>query len=108
MPIVTVVKANGVLTAAANRNLLTLLNSQAPKSGWVRGLVFQSPDSNTGAADGIKVGSSVMTSTDYDAKFLPGDSDNDSPSNQPVYLGSRYVRTDEATDQSLIVRFQAT
>ena len=108
MPVVTIVKATGV-TAASNRNLATLLGAQAPLSGWVTGLVLQSPDTNLSASGGIKVGSSVMTSTDYDAAILPGDSDNDESSmTSPIMLNTRYVRTDEASDQTLIVRFQAT
>lgn len=108
MPVVTVVKAGGDLTAATNRNLLTLLGAAAPLSGWVKGLVMQTPDTNTEAAGGIKVGNSAMTSTDFDAQFGPSASYDDSPAETPVFLGSRYVRTDEATDQSLIIRFEAT
>lgn len=108
MPTVTVVKAGGDLTAATNRNLHTLLGAQAPLSGWARGLVLQSADANTEAAGGIKVGGSAMTSTDYDARLLPSDSYEDSGSEMPVFLRNRYVRTDEATDQTLIIRFEAT
>jgi hypothetical protein len=108
MPVVTIVKATGT-SAASNRNLATLLGSQAPLSGWVTGLILQSPDTNLSASGGIKVGSSVMTSTDYDAVVSPGDSYNDESSvTSPIMLNTRYVRTDEAADQSLIIRFQPT
>lgn len=108
MPIVSVVKAGADLTAAANRNLATLLGSAAPVSGWVTGLVLQTPDTNTDAAGGIKVGNSAMTSTNYDSLIPSAASSNDSPAEGAVLLRSRYVRTDEATDQSLIIRFEAT
>lgn len=106
MPIVTIAKATGVTAALGNRRLDTLLGSQAPITGWVRGLILQSPSTNT---EDIKVGSSVMTSTDYDALISPGDSDSDSAdTGSEVQLNTRYVRSDGATDQSLIIRFEMT
>lgn len=104
MPIVTIPKATGV-TAASNHNLATLLGSEAPAAGWVTGLILQSPSTNT---EDIKVGDFAMTSTNYDAIFSPGDSDDDSPSEARVMLNTRYVRSDGATDQSLIIRFEST
>lgn len=106
MPIVTIAKATGVTAALGNRNLATLLGNQAPMTGWVRNLVLQSPETNSSAVGGIKVGSGVMTSTDYDTFILPGDTDDDGDG--PTMLNSRYVRTDESTDQTLIIRFEMT
>lgn len=106
MPAVTIAKATGVTAVLGNRNLATLLGAKAPLSGWVTGLILQSPGSNS---EDIKVGNSAMTSTDYDAIMSPGDSDSDSadPTSR-VMLNTRYVRTDGATDQDLIIRFEAT
>lgn len=106
MPVVTIPVATGVTAALGNRNLTTLLGAQAPITGWVTGLALQSPIGNT---QDIKVGSSLMTSTDYDALLSPGDSTNDSPDpNSRVMLNNRYVRTDGAGDQTLIIRFEMT
>lgn len=106
MPVVTVTKATGVTAALGNRSLATLLGAEAPITGWVTGLILQSPSGNT---EDIKVGSSIMTSTDYDALISPGDSDSDSADlASRVMLNTRYVRSDGATDQSLIIRFEMT
>lgn len=108
MPVITVVASGGDATAAANRNLLTLLGANAPLTGWVKNLTFQNPDNgtNTEAAGGIKIGKSGMTSTNYDAFLLLGDSADDT--DDRIMLRTRYVRTDEAGNQSLIVNFDPT
>lgn len=102
MPVVSIVKASGV-TAASNRRLDTLLSTDAPVTGWVKGLQLQSPSSNT---EDIKVGNSAMTSTNYDALLSPGDSMEASTSEGLGMLNTIYVRSDGATDQSLIIRFE--
>jgi hypothetical protein len=108
MPVVIIAAATG-LTAASNRNLATILGANAPITGWVTGLILQSPDTNTDANGGIKVGNSAMTSSNFDAQIHPGDSDSDSAdTSSEVMLNSRYVRTDESADQTLIIRFEST
>ena len=95
-----------VTHGAGNQSLATLLGSQAPATGWVKGLDIQAASGNTGD---VKVGSSSMTSTDYDAILSGGDSENDSSSEGLVLLNTRYVRNDHATDdQTLYVRFEMT
>jgi hypothetical protein len=106
MPVVTVVKAGGDLTAATNRRLDTLLSTKSPITGWVKNLVLRSASANTDAAGGIKVGKSTMTSTDYDNYLLPDESSD--THDGPLMLSTLYVRTDEATDQSLVVTFEMT
>ena len=89
---------------SGNVNLATLLGDAAPVTGWARSLVYQADANNT---DVVKIGPSTMTADDYDLALDADESGEDSPSDSPRMLRSRYVRNDNVSDsQFLMVSFE--